>query len=154
MKDTAADIVGASTIARDITERVRAEEGIRKASLYSRSLIEASLDPLVTISHQGKITDVNQAAEDITGVPRTRLIGSDFCDYFAEPEKAREGYEKAFSAGAVQDYLLAIRHTSGEVRDVLYNASVFWNENGEIEGVFAAARDITERKRRRSGCAV
>ncbi len=61
-------------------------------SLYARSLIEASLDPLVTISADGKIADVNRATEEVTGVPRRKLIGSDFSDYFAEPEKAREGY--------------------------------------------------------------
>ncbi len=132
---------------RDITERKRAEEKLRTAALYTRGLLEASLDPLVTISHEGKITDVNEATEQVAGVARERLIGSDFSDYFTEPEKARQGYEQVFAQGSVRDYPLAIRHTSGGVADVLYNASVFKNEAGEIEGVFAAARDVTERKR-------
>ena len=118
----------------------------RQASQYARSLIEASLDPLVTISREGKITDVNRATETVTGVSRERLIGSDFSDYFTQPEKARQGYEQVFTEGTVRDYPLAIRHTSGTVTDVLYNATVFKNEAGEIEGVFAAARDIKERK--------
>ncbi|MGB9204965.1 MAG: ATP-binding protein, partial [Terriglobales bacterium] len=120
---------------------------VRKASLYARTLLEASLDPLVTISREGKITDVNRAAETVTGGSRGRLIGSDFSDYFTQPEKARQGYEQVFASGSVRDYPLAIRHLSGKVTDVLYNATVFRNETGEIEGVFAAARDITERKR-------
>ncbi len=132
---------------QDITKRKRAEEKLRAASLYSRNLLEASLDPLVTISREGKITDVNRATEEVTGISRERLIGSDFSDYFTEPEKARQGYEQVFAEETVRDYPLAIRHTSGSVADVLYNASVFKNEAGEIEGVFAAARDITERKR-------
>ena len=132
---------------QDITERKRAEEKLRTAALYTRGLLEASLDPLVTISHEGKITDVNEATEQVAGVARERLIGSDFSDYFTEPEKARQGYEQVFAQGSVRDYPLAIRHTSGGVADVLYNASVFKNEAGEIEGVFAAARDVTERKR-------
>ena len=134
-------------IRADITERKRAEEQVRKASLYARSLLEASLDPLVTISREGKITDVNRATETVTGVSRERLIGSDFCDHFTEPENARRGYKQVFADGSVRDYALAIRRASGDVTDVLYNATLFKNEEGEIEGVFAAARDITERKR-------
>ncbi|MGE5055437.1 MAG: PAS domain S-box protein [Acidobacteriota bacterium] len=120
---------------------------LRESALYVRSLLEASLDPLVTINKEGKITDVNQATEKATGISRDRLIGSDFCDYFTHPQKARAGYQRVFEQGLVRDYLLAIRSTSGAVLDVLYNGTVFKGANGEVEGVFAAARDITERKR-------
>ncbi len=130
----------------DVTERKKAEEAIKAASQYSRSLIEASLDPLVTISVEGKITDVNTATEQVTGMDRASLIGSDFADYFTDPETAREGYQQVFSKGFVTDYALAIRHVSGKITDVLYNASVFRDSNGNVLGVFAAARDITERK--------
>jgi PAS domain S-box-containing protein len=122
-------------------------EELRQKSLYARSLIEASLDPLVTISPEGKITDVNEATEQVTGVSRFELIGSDFSNYFTEPDKAREGYQKVISDGYVRDYPLTIRHTSGRATDVLYNATVYRNEGGQTQGVFAAARDITERKR-------
>ena len=132
---------------RDITRRKRAEKELRDASLYARSLIEASLDPLITISREGKIMDANKATELATGVPREKLIGSDFSDYFAEPEKAKAGYEEVFSQGSVWDYPLTLRHTSGNTMDVLYNASVYRDEEGEVLGVFAAARDITERKK-------
>ena len=125
----------------------RSEEMVRVASIYSRNLIETSLDPLVTISAEGKITDVNAATEKITGRNRDRLVGTDFSDYFTDPEMARAGYQKVFSEGEVIDYPLAIRHMSGSVTDVLYNASVYRNEQGEVIGVFAAARDVTERKR-------
>jgi PAS domain S-box-containing protein len=131
----------------DITERKRAEEALRTASLYTRSLIEASLDPVVTISADGKITDVNKATELVTGVSREQLIGTDFSSYFTEPDKAREGYQRVFLQESVRDYPLTIHHVSGEVTDVLYHATVYKNEVGEIQGVFAAARDITERKR-------
>ncbi len=134
-------------VGRDITDRKQAELELRDASLYTRNLLEASLDPLVTISPDGKITDVNKATELATGVPRKRLIGSDFADYFTDPDKAREGYKNVFSQGAVTDYPLVIRHTSGHTTDVLYNASVYRNPSGEVQGVFAAARDITARKR-------
>ena len=138
---------GCVHIMRDITERKRAEDELSEASRYTHSLIEVSLDPLVTISGAGKITDVNEATEKVTGVARERLIGSDFSSYFVEPEKARCGYEEVFAKGFVHDYPLAIRHTSGQVTEVLYNASIFKNEAGEAQGVFAAARDITKRKR-------
>jgi PAS domain S-box-containing protein len=134
-------------INRDITERKYAEEQLRRASLYARSLLEASLDPLVTISKEGRIMDVNRAAELVTAAAREHLIGSDFCEYFTEPENARRGYEQAFATGSVRDYPLAIRRPGGQVTEVLYNATVFKNEAGEVEGVFAAARDMTELKR-------
>ena len=136
----------AISIVRDITGRKKAEEVIQAASQYSRSLIEASLDPLVTISAEGKITDVNIATERATGVDRASLIGSDFADYFTDPDKAREGCQQVFSQGFVTDYPLAIRHVSGKITDVLYNASVYRDGSGNVLGVFAAARDITERK--------
>ena len=132
---------------REITERKRAEEKLHVASLYSRSLIEASLDPLVTISVKGKITDVNKATEFATGCSREELIGSDFSVYFTEPEKAKIGYKKVFIEAFVRDYPLAIRHKSGKITDVLYNAAIYTNEAGEIQGVFAAARDITQLKK-------
>ena len=130
----------------DITERKKMENEVHAASLYARGLIEASLDPLVTISREGKITDVNEATERATGVPRAKLIGRDFAEYFTEPEKARDGYRQVFSKGFVRDYPLAIRNASGAIMDVLYNATVYRNEAGQIAGVFAAARDITDRK--------
>ncbi len=134
-------------LAEDIVKRQQVEEELQIASLYARSLIEASLDPLVTIGRDGKIKDVNKATEQVTGISRERLVGSDFSDYFTEPEKAREGYKKVFSEGLVKDYPLTIRLTSGRQIDVLYNASVYRDETGEVQGVFAAARDVTERKR-------
>ncbi|MGB0954784.1 MAG: PAS domain-containing protein [Panacagrimonas sp.] len=130
----------------DITERKRAEEMIR-ASSYARSLIEASLDPLVTISAEGKITDVNAGLVKVTGIPRDKLIGTDFSDYFTEPEKARAGYQQVFSTGSVTDYPLTIRHNDGHLTDVMYNASVFRDPDGRVIGVFAAARDVTAQKR-------
>ncbi len=131
----------------DITERKQTETELRNISLYTRNLIEVSLDPLVTISASGKITDVNKATEKVTGFPREQLINSDFTDYFSDPKQARAGYLEVFSKGYVTDYPLAIKHRDGHLTDVLYNAIVYKNENGEVIGVFAAARDITKPKR-------
>jgi PAS domain S-box-containing protein len=132
---------------RDVTERQRAEEALRRANAYNRSLIEASLDPLVTISPEGKITDVNSATEKATGRLRAELVGTDFSDYFTDPERARAGYQRVFREGSVQDYELEIRHREGHLTPVLYNASVYRGEAGQVVGVFAAARDITERRK-------
>lgn len=115
-------------------------------SQYARSLIEASLDPLVTINIDGKITDVNKASIKVTGISREQLIGTDFSNYFTEPQKAQEGYRKVFEKGFVADYPLTIKHKNGNLTDVLYNASVYKDENGNVLGVFAAARDVTEQK--------
>ncbi|MEJ2647808.1 MAG: MASE3 domain-containing protein [Sedimentisphaerales bacterium] len=137
----------------DITDRKKAQEELRAASLYSRSLLEASLDPLVTISAEGKITDVNEATVQVTGSSRMELIGTDFSNYFTEPDKAREGYQKVFAQGFVTDYPLTIQNHNGKLIDVLYNATVYKNEEGEVQGIFAAARDVTEKKQteRRQG---
>jgi PAS domain S-box-containing protein len=133
-----------ASLQAEIQEKENAQEALRIANLYTRSLIEVSLDPLVTISADGKVMDVNKATEDVTGVTREKLIGSDFSDYFTEPVKAREGYSTVFSRGFVKDYPLAIRHTSGQITEVIYNAATYKNDKGEVQGVFAAARDVTE----------
>ena len=117
-----------------------------RAAQYARSLLEASLDPLVTISADGKITDVNEAATRATGVPRGELVGTDFSNYFTEPERAREGYKQVFARGFVTDYPLTVHHRNGTLMDVLYNASVYTDARGNVLGVFAAARDVTAQK--------
>jgi PAS domain S-box-containing protein len=146
-RDKIGQVMGVFAAARDVTLRKRAEEAARRASAYNRSLLEASLDPLVTIGPDGKVTDVNAAAERATGCARTALIGTDFSDYFTDPAKARAGYQQVFREGLVRDYPLELRHRDGRVMSVLYNASVYRDEGGQVIGVFAAARDITLRKR-------
>jgi PAS domain S-box-containing protein len=136
--DTA--IVGASTIARDVTEA-------RQAFESARSMIESSLDSLVSISPEGKITDVNQATVKVTGVGREQLIGTAFSDYFTEPDKANEIYQRVFARGMAVDYPLTMRHRDGTLTEVLYNASVYRDADGNILGVFAAARDVTEQQK-------
>ncbi len=145
-RDKAGNVVGALTIARDFSETSRASMPLR-ASQYAPNLIEVSLDCMVTIGPDGRITDVNRAAEEVTGVNREGLIGSDFSDYFTEPDRAREVYQLVFSGGTVPDYALAIRHRSGRITDVLYNATVYRDATGEVRGAFAAARDVTECKK-------
>jgi PAS domain S-box-containing protein len=142
--------VGFLLMSHDISEKELAERQLRSTARYSRSLIEASLDPLVTISPAGKVTDVNEAAIRVTGVEREQLVGTDFSDYFTEPDRAREGYRQVFAQGFVTDYPLTIRHTGGGLTDVLYNASVYNDEDGRVLGAFAAARDVTAQRRAES----
>jgi len=144
--DAAGSLVGISSIARDISERKRLQDIEHEASAYARNLIEASLDPLLTIDVNGKVTDANEATLNVTGVLRAALIGTDFCDYFTEPSAARQGYLDAFSLGFVTDYFLTVRHTSGQLTDVMLNASLYKDTRGEVLGVFAAARDVTARR--------
>jgi PAS domain S-box-containing protein len=125
---------------------------LKLSNIYNRSLIEATLDPLVTIGPEGEINDVNKATETVTGYSRDELIGSDFSDYFTKPEKAKAGYHKVFRDGFVRDYPLEIQHKDGHVTPVLYNASVYRDESGNVVGVFAAARDITELKKAEDAC--
>ena len=112
---------------------------------YARSLIEASLDPLITINTGGKIMDMNQATVNITGLTRKELTGTDFFDYFTEPQKAREVYREVFSKGFVADYPLTIRDE--KLTEVLFNGSVYRDETGNVLGVVVVARDVTEQRR-------
>jgi PAS domain S-box-containing protein len=141
IRDAGGEVIGAATIARDVTE-------LKQAARYARSLIEAGLDPMVTISPGGKITDVNEATVRVTGVPRDKLLGTDFSVYFTEPEKAEEVYQRVLDQGPVTDYPLTLRHRDGHemLTEVLYNASVYRDPNGKVLGVFAVARDVTAQK--------
>ena len=120
---------------------------LKLASQYSLSLIEASLDPLLTISPKGKITDMNQATVNITGMSRKKLTGTDFFDYFTEPQKAREVYQEVFANGSVAGSPLTIRNKAGKLTDVLFNGSVYKDDSGNVIGAVVVARDITEQKR-------
>ncbi len=131
----------------NITERKQAEEALILAKDYNRGLIEASIDPLATIDAEGRITDVNAATEKATGYARDELIGTDFSDYFTDPDRAQAGYRQTFVDGEVRDYPLEIRHRDGWMTPVLYNTAVYRDGRGRVAGIFAAARDITERKR-------
>ena len=118
---------------------------LKLASQYSLSLIEASRDPLFTISPQGKITDTNQASVRVTEVSKENLLNTDFINYFTEPEKAKKGYEEVFSKGFVVDYPLILK--DGKLTDVLFNGAVYKDEEGNIIGAVVVARDITEQKK-------
>jgi PAS domain S-box-containing protein len=144
--DASGRSMGCLLISNDISEKKSADEQLRSVAKYARSLIEASLDPLVTISPEGKITDVNEATVKATGVPRNELIGTDFSNYFTEPANARKGYEQVFAKGYVTDYPLTMRHRDGRLASVLYNASVYKDAQGQVQGVFAAARDVTAQR--------
>jgi PAS domain S-box-containing protein len=115
-------------------------------SLYASSLIEASLDPLITISTDGKITDVNQAKITITGIAREQLIGSNFIDYFTEHQKARDVYKKVFAKGSVTDSPLTFMHKNGKLTDVLLSGSVYKDIKGNVIGAVLVARDIAGQK--------
>lgn len=145
--DAAGSPTGFLVMSNDISERKRAEEQVHSASLYARSLIEASLDPFVTISPEGKITDVNEATAKITGVPREQLVGTEFCDYFTRPDLARLSYQQVFADGSVTDYPLTIRHRDQGLTEVMYNASIYKDVHGNVLGAFAGARDITSLRR-------
>ena len=139
MRDAGAVIIGVSRIARDLTMQ-------EKASELVRSMIEASQDSMVSISPQGTITDANAATVKLKGVRRDKLMGTSFLQYFTDPEKAEEGYQRVFEQGTVTDYPLTMRHQNGQeiLTEVLYNASLYCDTEGKVLGVFAVARDVTQ----------
>ena len=124
-KDDKGNVLGVVIVARDVTAQ-------KLLSKYSLSLIEASLDPLVTISTEGKITDMNEATANITGMTREELTGTDFFDYFTEQQKAREVYQEVFAKGSVADSPLTLRHKKGKLTDVLFNGSVYKDDRGNV----------------------
>lgn len=116
-------------------------------SEYSLSLIEASHDPLFAISPEGKITDINNASVTVTGVSRTKLVGTNFFDYFTEPQKAREVYQNVFQKGFIANSPLILRHKKGKLIHVLFNGSVYKDDKENVLGAAIVARDVTDQKR-------
>ena len=117
---------------------------ITHESQYARSLIEASLDPLVTINTEGKIMDMNEALVKITGITRENLTGTDFFDYFTEPQKARKVYQQVFAKGSMTNSPLTFLQKDGKLTDVLFNGSVYKDNKGKVLGAVVMARDIAE----------
>lgn len=130
----------------DMTERKQAEDAIRLINSYNRSLIETSLDVLMTIDSQGSIRDVNSTTEKATGYSREELIGTYIFNYFTNPEKSRNVHSQVFKDGIIEDCELELKHKDGHTTTVICNASVYKDECGQVEGVFVSARDINERK--------
>src|SRR5665648_1288632 len=133
--------------ARELFAKEVQEEKANKGWNYNRNLLETSIDSLVTIGPDGIITDVNSATEKATGLPREKIIGTDFSEYFTEPDKARVGYKQFFDIGKVVDYELYLKHINGSSIPVSYNASVYKDNEGQIIGVLAVARDISAIKK-------
>lgn len=142
LKGLADDLAFATVALRDQLARQQAEKRLRETASYARSLLEASLDPLMAVSPSGKITDLNAAMERAMGSSRIDLIGTDFSECFTEPRKAQECHRKALSDRAIRDSILTLKQKSGGSVDVLYSASAFRNEEGDLQGILAAAREI------------
>jgi two-component system sensor histidine kinase/response regulator len=147
-------IIGYLLIGTDNTARIEVEEErmkldqrLRDQQFYTRSLIESNIDALMTTDPQGIVTDVNKQMEALTGCTRDELIGAPFKNYFTDPERAEAGIKQALSEGNVVDYELTARTRDGMETVVSYNASTFYDRDRKLQGVFAAARDVTERKR-------
>jgi PAS domain S-box-containing protein len=134
--DEGGRVVSASEICRDQSE-------MKRAARYARGLIEADPDPLGLISLDGTVLDLNEATVRATGVPREELIGTDFSQYWTDPEAARKGIAWALEHGLLTDGLLTARHRDGTLTDFLCNATVYRDINGEVVGVLTSARDVT-----------
>ena len=134
------EVVGASAISRNMTE-------LRNTARYTRSLMEAGLDPLMTVSPQGRIDDVNEATVKITGVLRDQLIGTHCTQYMTEPDKAAEAFRQAFEQGSVRDVPLTMHHQDGTLTPVRCTASVYRDLNGDVLGVLASAHVMTGQRK-------
>jgi PAS domain S-box-containing protein len=137
IRDADAKVIGASVIARDLTQRTRAADA-------ARSMLEASLDLMVAVDPEGTITDANQPTVNATGASREELIGTSFSGYFTDPQKAEDIYERVSTEGKAMNHPLTLRHRDGTVIEVLCNASAYYDPRGGVLGVFVAARDITK----------
>jgi PAS domain S-box-containing protein len=145
-KDKDGNWAGFLGIFRDMTEMKKVQEAIRNAAAYNRSLLEASLDPMLTISPEGIVTDVNLAMEKATGADRGEMVGSPFENYIVQKALAIKGYQAVFKEGSLSNYELEIWNRSGERTPVMFNASIYRDDAGEVVGIIAAARDITKIK--------
>ena len=145
-KDTDGNVKGIFAVARDVTAQRGLEHELREQQNYSRGLIEASVDALMTVNPEGVITDVNEQTVKLTGYNRKQLVGSLFAQYFTDPDRARAGVRQTFDAGAVTNYELILRSRGGSETFVSFNASVFKDTSGQVAGILAGAREITQQK--------
>ncbi len=154
LRDDGGGIIGYLLIGTDNTARKQVEaeqklldQRLRDQQFYTRSLIESNIDALMTTDPAGIITDVNKQMELLTGCTRDELIGAPFKNYFTDPDRAEAGIKRVLSGSKVTDYELTARARDGKETVVSYNATTFHDRDRKLQGVFAAARDVTERKR-------
>jgi len=147
IRDRAGQIVGAVLVFRDVTQEYAMQKALREQQFYTRSLIESNIDALMATDAGGIITDVNQQMQALTGFSRAELIGTPFKNYFTDPQRAEAGIKLVLEQKKVGDYELTARDRQGRETVVSYNATTFHDQDGKLRGVFAAARDVTERKR-------
>lgn len=145
--DADGKLQGVFAAARDITEQKKLEEQLREQQTYLRGLIESSVDGLITVDPQNFITDVNDRMCLLSGYTRAELIGTPFPDYFTEPERARVGVQQTFEAGFTTEYALTLVTRARRMLQVSFNAAIFKDTAGNVRGIFASARDITDRVR-------
>jgi PAS domain S-box-containing protein len=153
LRDPQEAIIGYLLIGTDNTarkqveeERMKLDQRLRDQQFYTRSLIESNIDAIMTTDAQGIITDANQQMEALTGCTRDELIGAPFKGYFTDPERAEAGIKLVLAEGKVTNYELTARTRDGRETVVSYNATTFYDRDRRLQGVFAAARDVTERK--------
>jgi PAS domain S-box-containing protein len=154
LRDAQNKIIGYLLIGTDNTarkqveeERTKLDQRLRDQHFYTRSLIESNIDALMTIDPRGIITDVNKQTEALTGCTRDELIGAPFKNYFTDPVRAESGIRRVLREGKVTDYELTARARNGALTVVSYNATTFHDRDRVLQGVFAAARDVTELRR-------
>src|SRR5437660_1842206 len=154
LRDAQSAIIGYLLIGTDNTarqqveaERKKLDQRLRDQHFYTRSLIESNIDALMTTDPGGIITDVNKQMEALTGCTRDELIGAPFKSYFTDPDRAEAGIKLVLSQKKVTDYELTARARNGKKTVVSYNATTFYDRDRTLQGVFAAARDVTEGKR-------
>jgi len=153
LRDAQDAIIGYLLIGTDNTarkqieeERMKLDQRLRDQHFYNRSLLESNIDALMTTDPRGIITDVNKQMEGLTGSTRDELIGAPFKNYFTDSGRAEAGINKVLSEGKVTNYELTARARDGTLTVVSYNASTFHDRDRVLQGVFAAARDVTELK--------
>jgi PAS domain S-box-containing protein len=154
LRDAQNAIIGYLLIGTDNTARKQVEaeqklldQRLRDQQFYTRSLIESNIDAIMTTDPSGIITDVNKQMEVLTGCTRDEMIGAPFKSYFTDPERAEAGIKLVLSEKKITNYELTARARDGKETVVSYNATTFYDRDRRLQGVFAAARDVTERKR-------
>src|SRR3954464_13427476 len=142
-------LIGTDNTARKLVEaeQKKLDQRLRDQQFYTRSLIEANIDAIMTTDPHGIITDVNKQMEALTGCTRDELIGAPFKSYFTDPARAEAGIRRVLAEKKVTDYELTACSREGKRTVVSYNATTFYDRGRNLQGVFAAARDVTEGKR-------
>lgn len=132
-------------IKEDITERKRIEAALRASEQYAHNIVDSSLDIIIAVDNQRRITEFNHAAEEAFGYKRDEVIGKHIGFLYADVKQGQNIHQAVFHQGTLIQEVWNKRK-NGEIFPSYLSAAVMRNDQGELLGVVGISRDITATK--------